>query len=38
MIFASLARLNVVESSKVGQSDPWINPETKASRCPIVAT
>jgi surface antigen len=31
MIFESVARLNAVEPSKVGQSDSWSNPETKSS-------
>jgi surface antigen len=31
MIFQSVARLNAVEPSKVGQSDSWSNPETKSS-------
>jgi len=31
MIFESVARLNSVEPSKVGQSDSWSNPETKSS-------
>jgi surface antigen len=31
MVFESVARLNAVESSKVGQSDSWSNPETKSS-------
>ena len=31
MIFESVARLNAVEPSKVGQSDSWSNPETKNS-------
>jgi surface antigen len=30
-IFESVARLNAVEPSKVGQSDSWSNPETKSS-------
>jgi hypothetical protein len=31
MVFESVARLNAVEPSKVGQSDSWSNPETKSS-------
>jgi surface antigen len=31
MMFESVARLNAVEPSKVGQSDSWSNPETKSS-------
>jgi surface antigen len=31
MIFESVARLNALEPSKVGQSDSWSNPETKSS-------
>jgi len=31
MFFESVARLNSVERSKVGQSDSWSNPETKSS-------
>jgi hypothetical protein len=31
MIFESVARLNAVGPSKVGQSDSWSNPETKSS-------
>ena len=31
MLFESVARLNAVEPSKVGQSDSWNNPETKSS-------
>jgi surface antigen len=30
-LFESVARLNAVEPSKVGQSDTWNNPETKSS-------
>ena len=30
MMFESVARLNAVEPSKVGQSDSWSNPETKS--------
>ena len=30
-LFESVARLNAVEPSKVGQSDSWSNPETKSS-------
>ena len=31
MFFESVARLNAVTPSKVGQSDSWSNPETKSS-------
>jgi hypothetical protein len=31
MMFESVARLNAVEPSKVGQSDSWSNPEMKSS-------
>lgn len=31
MIFESVARLNAVGPSKVGQSNSWSNPETKSS-------
>ena len=31
MVFESVARLNAVKPSKVGQSDSWSNPETKSS-------
>jgi surface antigen len=31
MVFESVARVNAVEPSKVGQSDSWSNPETKSS-------
>ena len=34
MMFDSVARLNAVERSKVGQSDSWSNPETKSSEIP----
>jgi surface antigen len=30
MMFESVARLNAVEPSKVGQSDSWSNPQTKS--------
>ena len=31
MVFESVARLNAVEPSKVGESNSWSNPETKSS-------
>jgi hypothetical protein len=31
LLFESIARLNAVEPSKVGQSNSWSNPETKNS-------
>jgi hypothetical protein len=34
MMFDSVARLNAVEPSKVGQSNSWSDPETKSSEIP----
>jgi surface antigen len=31
MVFDSVARLNVEQPSKVGQTDSWTNPQTKSS-------